>query len=174
MNMNMANKGQSLEVLVEHQNAMYLHRLIAKITKVDTKWVPERADGKITGAHVVKKSGLDFAGCLMGGHSIKFDCKQSEDPRGLLLKNIKEHQIKELREAERFAETAFLVCEILPLRKCYVIPSETAIQLWDRWQGNKGLRGFNIIPVQCMTEIESTVRGPCDYLAAIEESRLPF
>jgi len=132
MNQRMANKGRSLEILVEHQNAMYLQRIIAKIEKVETRWVPERVDGKITGAHVVKKSGLDFAGCLAGGHSIKFDCKQSEDPRGLPLAHIQEHQIKEMEKAELFGETAFLVCEILPLRQCYVVPARTAIFLWDR------------------------------------------
>jgi len=166
----MANKGGWLEALVEFQNDIYYRpRGIADIRRVHVNWVPERgAGGKIVGAHPAKKSELDFKGTLMGGRAVSFDCKETANERGLPLGNIEEHQVDYMRGALAFGEITFILCQITPLRRRFVVPGRTVVGRWDAWQAHRGKKGYGAIPLAEMIPVEDTKRGPCDYLRVVE------
>jgi len=164
----MANKGRGLEALLEYQNWLYKSKGVADIRKVHVNWVPQRAGGQIVGAYPAKKSELDFKGTLAGGRSVSFDCKETSNPRGLPLANIKPHQISYMRNAMVLGEVVFILCEIKPLRQQFVIQPGTVIARWNAWQANKGKRGYGVISIDEMTFVPETTRGPCDYFEVIK------
>ena len=45
-----------------------------------------------------------------------------------------------------------------------IIPWVIVIGYWDRWQSNKGKRGFNYIPVDSMREVKSRNGIVLDYI----------
>lgn len=153
-NKKMANKGMYFENEVKKANDYYKMNGQALIQRISTPWQVRRAGKKIISAFPVGKSTLDFRGTVKGGLSISFDCKESEDERGLPLKHIQPHQIKYMRNAILVNETTFLLCLIKPLDKRFYIPGDITIQYWDRWQQNKGKRGFNFIPTQAMKQLQ--------------------
>jgi len=167
-NRQMANKGRGLEALLEYQNGLYKSKGVADIRKVHVNWVPQRAGGQIVGAYPAKKSELDFKGTLAGGRAISFDCKETSNPRGLPLANIKPHQISYMRNARAMGELVFILCEIKPMRQCFVILPDDVISHWMVWQANKGKRGYGVISIDEMTFVPETTRGPCDYLRVLE------
>lgn len=112
------------------------------------------------------KSTLDFRGTAIGGIPISFDAKECQDKKGLPLNHIQEHQIEYIRFALPLGEVSFVVCEIKPIQKIYVIRGGDIITYWDTWKANKGKRGYNIIPISAMIEITQGSRGyACDYLS---------
>jgi recombination protein U len=96
---NMANLGKAFEEEVKLANNTYLQRGIALVQKISTPWVVIRRGKQIVSAFPEGKSTLDFRGTVKGGMSISFDCKESEDERGLPLKHIQPHQIDYMRQA---------------------------------------------------------------------------
>lgn len=161
---NMANLGKGLEEEVKMANEAYLQRGIALVQKVSTPWVVIRRGKKIVHAFPEGKSTLDFRGTVDGGMSISFDCKESEDERGLPLKHIQPHQIDYMRKALAVNETTFILCYMKKLDRRYRIGGQRVLNFWDRWQANKGKRGYNYIPVEAMTEVRSRNGIALDYL----------
>jgi len=164
-NPKMANKGRALEELIIYQNELYKSKGIANIQKISTPWKVIRSGKNIISAFPEEKSTVDFRGTAIGGISVSFDAKESEDINGLPLKYIEPHQIDYIRDALPLGEYSFIVCNIIPTRKYYVIDGHMVIEYWDRWQANKGKRGYNIIPSEAMLTILQTVGNVCDYLS---------
>lgn len=166
-NKSMANKGMGFENEVKRSNDFYKITGKALVQKISTPWQIRRVGKKIVSAFPLGKSTLDFRGTVKGGLSISFDCKESEDPRGLPLAHVQPHQIEYMKDALSVNETTFLLCFVKPLNKRFYIPGSVAIQYWDRWQQNKGKRGFNLIPVQAMKQL-SFKDIYLDYLEVLE------
>ena len=161
----MANKGKALEELIKYQNKLYAARKFANIQKISTPWRVVRNGKDIISAHPEEKSTLDFRGTVKGGTSISFDAKESEDEKGLPLKYIEPHQIEYMRFALELDEKTFILCHVKPLDCHYVIGGGVVVGLWDRWQANKGKRGYNTIPADMMRVIPRTPNGNVlDYL----------
>jgi recombination protein U len=161
---NMANLGKSFEEEVKLANAAYLERGIALVQKISTPWVVIRRGKQIVSAFPEGKSTLDFRGTVLGGMSISFDCKESEDERGLPLKHIQPHQIDYMQNALSVGEESFILCYMKKLDRRYKINGYTILNCWDEWQANKGKRGYNYIPIEAMREIKSKNGIVLDYL----------
>ena len=161
---NMANLGKAFEEEVKLANNTYLQRGIALVQKISTPWVVIRRGKQIVSAFPEGKSTLDFRGTVKGGMSISFDCKETEDERGLPLKHIQPHQIEYMRQALSIGEESFILCYMKSQDKRYRITGSVVAEHWDRWQANKGKRGYNYIPVEAMTEIRSKNGIVLDYL----------
>lgn len=170
-----ANKGAALEAAVEYQNELYANRGICNIQKISTPWKVIRQGNKIVSAFPEGKSTLDYRGTVRGGIPVSFDAKESEVIEGLPLKYIAEHQIDYMRAAIPLGEVTFILCQIKPFNKYYIIPGAAVIHYWDRWQVNKRKRGFNTILVEKMLPIRTNVPGYImDYLpVAIRACRAP-
>lgn len=165
-NYKMANKGAGFEHEVELANLAYKRKGIAIIQKIATPWKIVRRGEKLQ-AYPQSKSTLDFRGTVKGGISISFDCKESEDIRGLPLKHIQDHQIEYIREALGVGEISFILCFIKKLNKRYLIPGQTVLDYWDAWKKNKGKKGYNLIHTEDMKEVISRDGIIIDYLSAI-------
>lgn len=164
-----ANKGKTFEAEIELTNNAYESQGIALIQKISTPWKVIRKGARIISAFPEGKSTLDFRGTVKeGGISISFDCKESENERGLPLAHIQEHQIEYIRKALGMNEISFILCYVKKLDKRYLIKGSTVLEYWECWQKNKGKRGFNYIPVQDMVEIKSRDGILVDYLSVLE------
>lgn len=163
-NLNMANKGKAFEEEVIMSNLVYKRRGIAFIQKISTPWVVIRKGKQIVSAYPEGKSTLDFRGTVFPGVSVSFDCKETNEIKGLPLANILDHQIDYIRHALQVGEASFILCYIKLLNKRYFIDGGVVLDFWDSWQDNKGKRGFNLIPVHEMIEIKSKNGIVLDYL----------
>ena len=105
---------------------------------------------------------------MSGGISISFDCKESEDERGLPLKHIEPHQIEYIREALAMGEVSFVLCLMKAYNKRYLIPGRKVLDYWDFWQKNKGKRNCNYIAVEDMIEVKSRDGIILDYLKGLD------
>ncbi|TCO79111.1 Holliday junction resolvase RecU [Marinisporobacter balticus] len=167
-NYKMANKGMVFEQEVKMANTGYKNRGIALIQKISTPWKVVRRGKQIVSAFPEEKSTLDFRGTVKGGTSISFDCKEVEkEDRGLPLKYIEPHQIDYMKAAVTMNEVTFILCFMKTHNKRYLIRGEKVLQYWDRWQQNKGKRGFNYIPVETMVEVEPRNGIVLDYLSGL-------
>lgn len=163
-NIKMANKGRGFEEEVKMANLQYRRKGIALIQKISTPWVVIRRGKQIVSAYPEGKSTLDFRGTVKPRIPISFDCKETADERGLPLKNIPDHQIEYMKEALEVEEITFILCYMKCLNKRYLIPGETVVNYWNRWQKNKGERGFNYIPINEMKEVRPRNGIVLDYL----------
>jgi recombination protein U len=167
-NHKMANKGMLFEEEVKIANAGYKNRGIAFIQKISTPWKVVRRGKQIVSAFPEGKSTLDFRGTVKGGLSISFDCKEvAKEERGLPLKYIEPHQIEYMRTAITMNETTFILCFMKIHDTRYLIQGEKVISYWNRWQQNKGKRGFNYIPLDQMVEVKSRNGIVLDYLSGL-------
>ena len=164
-----ANKGKSFEDEIEKANAGYEQAGVANVQKISTPWTVIRKGQRIVSAFPKGKSTLDFRGTVKGGTSISFDCKESEDERGLPLSYIKEHQIEYIRKALKVDEISFILCYMKGINKRFLITGIVVIEYWDRWQQNLKKHGFNFIPVHAMVEVRSKDGIMLDYLSGVEE-----
>ena len=159
-----ANKGRALEELIKYQNQLYKAHGKANIQKISTPWKVIRNGKDIVSAFPEGKSTLDFRGTVKGGQSVSFDAKESEIEQGLPLKYITEHQIDYMRFALELSEKTFILCYIKPLDSHFIIDGTEVVQYWDRWQENKGKRGYNTIPTEAREDHPSHNGYVCDYL----------
>lgn len=167
-NRDMANKGMAFENEIMKANEGYKNRDIALIQKISTPWKVIRRGEKIVSAFPEGKSTLDFRGTVRPGISISFDCKESEDERGLPLKHIQPHQIEYIKDALIMGEVSFILCYMKKHNKRYLIPGTIIIDYWIMWKANKGKRGFNYIPIDAMREVKSRNGIVLDYIEGLE------
>lgn len=163
----MANKGMFFEREVMMANTQYKERGIALIQKISTPWKVIREGNRIVSAFPEGKSTLDFRGTVKGGMSISFDCKESEDKKGLPLKHIEPHQIEYIRGALTIGEVSFILCFMKLYNKRYFIQGSKVLDYWNYWQNNKGKRNCNYIAVEDMIEVKSRNGIVLDYLKAL-------
>lgn len=163
MNYGMANKGRTLEELVKRQNDIYRNKDIALVHKISVPWVVLRKGKKIVSAFPEGKSTLDFRGVIQGT-AIAFDCKETNDNKGLPLANIPSHQIEYIEEATKHGEICFLVVYSSKQNKYYFVLGSVVLAKYQLWILNKGKRGYNHILWENMTEIYKTKGNILDYL----------
>lgn len=167
-NHKMANKGMLFEEEIIKANEGYKNRGLALIQKISTPWQVVRKGKKIISAFPVEKSTLDFRETIKPEISISFDCKESEDEKGLPLKYIEDHQIEYIRNALEIGETSFILCYMKKYDKRVLIPGSIVLDYWDRWKANKGKRGFNYIPMDIMKEVKSRNGIVLDYIEGLK------
>lgn len=128
---NHANRGITLERLVEMANIQYAEMGRAFIWKPGTqvKFLP---GGKI----IPQKTTVDFIGCLQNGQSVAFDCKSTQTntlPAG----NVEEHQVEFLRRHWEMNGLSFLLVGFMKHGRYFVVHIREYLPLWT---GRKGLK----------------------------------
>ena len=118
------NRGMTLEALVELTCKSYAVKGIANIQKIATpvKVLKTYPDGHIYG-YWDKKSTVDFVGTVKDGRYVCFDAKETTTGN-LPLKNIKDHQLKHLKNTYHLGGMAFLVIWFREKEKCYALGYE--------------------------------------------------
>lgn len=113
-----ANRGMTLEYLIELTNNQYKRDGVAVVQKIPTpvKVVKSYQGGKISG-HWEKKSTVDNVGCFKGKY-ICFDAKESEKA-SFPLSNIEQHQINHMKSIVENGGIAFLVIYMRKYNKYY-------------------------------------------------------
>lgn len=163
-----ANRGQSLEQLIELSNLQYRRRGLAVVHKVPTHWVPLRGrDGKIMGAKVAEKATVDFLGCLApSGRAVAFDAKQNREPGRFPLDERWSHEVEFLHDVARAGGIAFLLIEQVSEGRIYLLPGADLFAFWAAAQ--KGER--RSIPAQTLQTYPAVSQSnavPVDYLAVL-------
>lgn len=163
-----ANRGLSLERLIELSNQHYRRQGLAVVHKVPTHWLPLRGpEGKITGAKVAEKAAVDFLGCLApAGRTVAFDAKQNRDPSRFPLDKRWSHEVEFLQDVARTGGIAFLLIEQVAEGLIYLVPGADLFEYWAAVR--KG--GRRSIPAQALKMFPVVSRSPAvpvDYLTAL-------
>jgi recombination protein U len=163
---NYANRGKSLEILIEHANEQYKSKGVALIQKVWTPWKVTWAGGKVTSAFPAQKSTVDYIG-IEGDqrHStpIAFDAKQCKLKTNFPLANIEQHQVDFLWDWQARGGASFLLIEMTVLGKIYRVETDEIMRRWL----NKSIGGPKSIPIKDFTKFKEVGQaGGCvlDYL----------
>ena len=125
-NANHANRGKSLETLIEYANVQYKTKGLALIQKVPTPWTVQRRGKQIVSAFPAEKSTVDFIG-LSNGVPIAFDAKQCHNKTSFPLSNIEDHQLKFLHGWKLSGGISFLLIEMTALGKIYRVEHDQII-----------------------------------------------
>lgn len=132
-NINYKNRGMDLEYLIEQANIYYRDNDIAYIYKKPTpiKVVKVEYNNKgkrITDAYYETPSTLDFNG-LYNGYYIEFDAKETQSKTSFPIDNVKEHQIKHIRNINRHGGIVFLI--IFINEKYFLLPGNSFLEYID-------------------------------------------
>ena len=127
---NYANRGKSLETLIEHANEQYKAKGAALIQKVATPWTVQRVGKRIVSAFPAEKSTVDFVGFSRGIGPIAFDAKQCKNKTNFPLSNIEQHQLDFLEGCRYHGGTAFVLIEMTELRKIFRVGIGTILMYW--------------------------------------------
>ena len=132
---NYANRGKSLETLIEHANEQYKAKGLALVQKVATPWTVIRRGKAIVSAFPSEKSTVDFIGAmkhLKFTVPIAFDAKECHEKTRFPLANIEKHQINFLWGWEQQGGESFLIIEMTALSKIYKIELKEIMYYWNR------------------------------------------
>lgn len=119
-----ANRGKSLETMIEHTVAAYRRKGKALIHKIPNAWIVQRAGKRIVSAFPEKKSTVDFAGVLPNGRAIAFEAKSTANRTSFPLSMIEAHQIEYLRQHLQYGGISFFLVEFSKLNEVYLLPFE--------------------------------------------------
>jgi len=179
-----ANRGRSLERLLEISHDAYRHQGRAVVQKVatPTKVLQTRAGLKV----IREKSTVDFVGVIRGGRMVAFDAKQNREPTRFPFDDRWAHEVEFLRAVSAAGGVTFLVIEHVAQGRVYLLPGARLLELWDEAKRG-GRRSIPLsmletcpvvpsapgIPVDWLTtlEREGLVHGPADQLVHVGEPR---
>lgn len=164
------HRGDAFEEMINISNIAYEKKGIALIQKIATPMKPIRKGKHIVSAYYEEKSTLDFIG-VANGKAIAFDAKETKEKNKFPLSNIREHQIKYMRDWFNSGGITFLVINFKELGKTYRIDWCYLSGYWEGYQANKGKRGYGNIPIEffqtnCL-QIKSKDGILLDYLKGI-------
>ena len=128
-----ANRGMSLEAIINDANKYYLENDIACIYK---KYTPigivnvkdEKGTKVITKAYFKEASTLDYNGVYKGRY-IEFDAKETMNKTSFPFSNVHEHQTKHIRNVLHHDGIAFLIIRMNSI--CYLLTGEDYIYYID-------------------------------------------
>lgn len=163
-----ANRGLSLERLIELSNQQYRRQGLAVVHKVPTHWVPLRgAEGKITGAKVAEKAAVDFLGCVApSGRLIAFDAKQNRDERRFPLDERWSHEVAFLQDVSRTGGITFLLIEQVTEGRICLLPGTALFDCWTAAR-NGGRRSIPVPMLRTCPEVPMGPAIPVHYLPAL-------
>lgn len=114
-----ANKGKSLELLIEAANNRYDADGLALIQKIATPVKVVRNGPQIVSAYYEKKSTVDFSGVIAGGYPVAFDCKQTKNLTSFNINSIEPHQMEYLNKFAELGGIAFVIVEFTETKEIY-------------------------------------------------------
>jgi recombination protein U len=160
-----ANRGSGLELHVELANRQYIALGIAEIQKiaVPTHVKQNHHDNSVEIAR--EKSTVDFVGAW-AGRPVAFDAKETQDPAGFPLGNIKPHQYDFLKLWRQVGGQAFVLILFVPDQAVYILPFDRLNEYWMAWRA--GARAS--IPADQLRQLPKVRAGrgcALDYLATL-------
>ena len=119
--MSYANRGKTLEKMIEMTNNIYRERGIATVQKIPTpvKVLNVGRNGKLTGFYE-KKSTVDYIG-VWKGQAICFDAKETKVETRFDLSNVKDHQYQYMKSWHENEGIAFLIVMFSTLNEAYFL-----------------------------------------------------
>lgn len=166
------HKGDTFERIINMANTTYKRKGIALVQKIPTPMKPIRRGKQIISAYYEEKSTLDFIG-VYKGIPIAFDAKETKEENRLPLNNVQDHQIEFMKEWDKHGGIAFLLINFTKLDETYRLDWSTLKKYWEKYQENKGKRGFGSIGLnefQCnCKKLKSRDGIMLDYLEGIED-----
>lgn len=160
-----ANRGATLERLINMSNIKYRNSGIADIRKIPTP-VKITADfGQKVHGRKEKGELVDYLGSWRG-KAIAFDAKETK-LNSFPLANVHEHQYKMLESWDKNGAICFLIVSMKKFDKIYLLTFET---LCDYWNGAKqgGRKSIPISALQDCHEIKSKDGYALHYLDVFE------
>lgn len=133
-NADYANRGKSLEDLINYANQQYLAKGVALVQKIPTPWTVIRRGIQIVSAFPAQKSTVDYIGVTNFTHApvpVAFDVKQCKYKTNFPLSNLEQHQLDFLTAWKDQGGTVFLLIEMTALGKIYKV--EINVMEWY-WQ----------------------------------------
>lgn len=167
-----ANRGRSLERLIEISNAAYRRQERAVVHKVPTAWLPLRdGRGRIVGAKVDQKATVDFLGVLAGGRAVAFDAKENREASRFPLDARWGHEVEFLRAVAAAGGITFLVIEQVTQGRVYLLPGAQLLELWDEAKRG-GRRSIPLAVLETCPVVGSAPGVPVDWLTTLEREGL--
>lgn len=127
---NAANRGMSLENLINESNNFYYANDICLITKRPTPINVVKVDyshgAKIVDAYFEKQSTTDYNGVYKGKY-IDFEAKSTMSKTSFPLHNIYDHQINHLKKVIRHNGIAFFIIELAYYNEYYLLDAQVLI-----------------------------------------------
>ncbi|WP_206773305.1 Holliday junction resolvase RecU [Bacillus cereus group sp. N6] len=163
------NNGLSLERTINQSNEIYKQKSRALITKRSTPIQVLKSKGKqiISGLYA-KKSTVDYEG-IYNGYAVAFEAKSTINSSSFPLKNIYEHQISYLEQAEKMGALCFFLLEFRTLNIVYLMPFKVVHGYIKRaqqgYRKSIPLNEFNLYGYKVCNQKEI----PLDYLPYIDE-----
>ncbi|WP_227394215.1 Holliday junction resolvase RecU [Jeotgalibacillus aurantiacus] len=166
-----SNRGKTLELYIDHANAMYHQRGQAIVIRQHPEVKVTRVDGKrILSGFYKEKGAPDYIG-LIDQLPVCFDAKETNSKTSFPLKNIKAHQIKYLSEWDKQGGMSFLIIYFSALKEVYLFPYK-ALQTS---LNEAAVSGVKSIPYKVIQEwghlIKSGDKITLDWLSTAWEAR---
>lgn len=159
-----ANRGRTLETIIDSVNNAYKTKGLAVVDKIATPTTVKRMNGKIVGAKHTEKSTVDFVGLLNTGQFIAFDTKETKDT-SLPFANIKRHQLYYLRAVKRNKGHAFFIVYFRKYQIAFRLDINDALQYMSTTDRKSFPFDFF---VETATELKSTNGVAIDYLSGLQ------
>lgn len=142
--MKMAKKsqkvGSQLESMIDATNANYLLKGLCLFVrqheevKTNKHFDKEQKKNVITSAYYKGKGGLDYAG-VVAGRYVSFDAKSAADR--LAFSAIEPHQIRLMKNVEKFGGDAFILAYIRSANAVYLVPARYIIPMYEAWDEHR-------------------------------------
>ncbi|WDL98148.1 Holliday junction resolvase RecU [Alicyclobacillus sp. ALC3] len=164
-----ANRGMSLENLVNRANEQYRARGVAVIHKRPTPIKVHGSRGtQITKAFFEAKSTVDYQG-VYRGHALEFEAKSTKEKTRFPLDNLHAHQVEHLRSCMAAGAICFVVLEFTARHEIYFVPGKMVVNAWDAGErGGRKSIPYEDIQVMCY-RLESGRGVVLDYLTTVDE-----
>jgi len=166
-----ANRGRTLELVLEQSNAVYRERGIALVHKVPTAWLPIRgSSGKIITAKVDEPTCVDFLG-VYRGRAIAFDAKETRQQRWPV-SAVTGLQLRWLEDWDRAGGTGFLVVQyVLEGDEAYLVTFNQLAVWYHRACWPRGEKSVHVDEARATCRRVVSARGVLlDYLVALDEA----
>lgn len=145
-----ANRGRSLEELINYTNEQYKAKGVALVQKVATPWTVIRRGSQIVSAFPAEKSTVDFIGVAREKVPVAFDAKQCKKPTLFPLSYIEPHQMLFLKIWSGYGGEAFFIIEMLALQKIFRVPYVVMSKYWELAR----IGGRKSIPIDDFKEMQ--------------------
>ena len=123
-----------------------------------------RKGKQIVSAFPAEKSTVDYVGIRKDGAPVAFDAKQCHNKTSFPLANIEQHQMEFLQEWDKQGGEAFLLIEMVTIRKIFKLSLE-ALNFYFALAANGGSKSIKVQHlIESGPEVKSAGGIALDYL----------
>ncbi|PEQ09131.1 Holliday junction resolvase RecU [Bacillus toyonensis] len=172
--MGQGNRGMAFEKLINLSNEMYQCEGVALINKRPTPVkVLKMVYGRVKDGYYESKSTVDYDG-VYKGRAVAFEAKSTNEINRFDLKNITQHQLDYLKQAEKMGAICFFLIGFSKDQSVFAVPLsviQSYIRISQQPKGKKSIprADFDIFGYL----VEQTERAPIDYLQYVDKAVSP-